>query len=130
MNPYIRLYNLLHYKIKQLFDLLKNTSACDPELRKKLTRLSEELVHISDHTKHEIEDLKPIQSEDALKIDITPELYKNAFNECIQNRDFSLSFLQQSFHLDFLTARELQDRFKRDNKIKTAFIVNDVICKA
>lgn len=62
MDPYIRLYNYLCAKIGGLFALLATISARDPELQEKLAFINEELIHLSDHTKHELEDLKPSDS--------------------------------------------------------------------
>ena len=88
-DPYIRLYDYLCAKIGGLFALLATITARGPELQEKLAFINEELIHLSDHTKHELEDLKPSDSIAPAENPITQKLYDEAFEECLKNRDFS-----------------------------------------
>ena len=129
MDLYIKLLNHLRLKIGELSELLSAISDSEQELKEKLEFISEELIHISDHTKHEIEDLSPCAINRSVEYNITQALYDRAFEECLNNQDFSLRFIQKSFHLDYMTAVKLRDQFVKKKKIKVAYIANDVVCK-
>ena len=129
MDKYSELYAFLYRSAKKLISEFENMLLIvrDEKFPAEMEEFVEKLQRLADHATHEIQDLTPIQ-EETEEFQITDELCEEAFRAGLAAKDFSVAFLQRQFRLKYIDACKLQDKLRRNGKIKRAFLVGDEVC--
>ena len=129
MDKYSELYAFLYRSAKELISEFENMLLIvrDEKFPAEMEEFVGKLQRLADHATHEIEDLTPVQ-EETEEFQITDELCEEAFRAGLAAKDFSVAFLQRQFRLKYIDACKLQDKLRRNGKIKRAFLVGDEVC--
>ena len=125
---YVRLVEHLQREVFAIFRMAEELSPEAEELEGRVKAVAAKLKDLSDHCKHHIEDMEPVEEEDE-EPPITEELIGKAYENCLASRDFSVAFLHRTLNLGYFSAVRLFEELKERYHLKRMYLVGDILCK-